>query len=108
VACDLPFVTGELFVRLAGQRENFEAVVPVQQDGRVQPLCALYRREPCLSRTEELIAAGERRPRVLLDSVRARRVMFSELADLPGAELFFTNVNTPDDYARAQQVAGGG
>ncbi|HYG82174.1 MAG TPA: NTP transferase domain-containing protein, partial [Pyrinomonadaceae bacterium] len=43
VACDLPFVTGELFVRLASLRENFDAVVPVQRDGRRQPLCALYR-----------------------------------------------------------------
>ncbi|MBD0324909.1 MAG: molybdenum cofactor guanylyltransferase [Pyrinomonadaceae bacterium] len=106
VACDLPFVSGELFVRLASLREKFEAVVPVQTDERVQPLCALYRKEPCLRRTEELIAAGERRPRVLLESVQTRRVAFSELADLPGAELFFTNVNTPEDYTRAKQAAG--
>ncbi|HEX7999030.1 MAG TPA: molybdenum cofactor guanylyltransferase [Pyrinomonadaceae bacterium] len=106
VACDLPFVTAELFARLAKERENFAAVVPVQQDERVQPLCAFYRREPCLRRTEELITAGERRPRVLLDSVNTRRVGFQELADLPGAGLFFTNVNTPDDYAQARQAAG--
>ena len=101
VACDLPFVTGELFMRLAGWRENFEAVVPVQADGRLQPLCALYRKGACLSRAEELIAAGERRPRVLLEGVRTRRIMPEELADLSAAELFFTNVNTPPDYARA-------
>lgn len=106
VACDLPFVTGELFVRLAGLRENFAAVVPVQADERVQPLCALYRKEPCLRRTEELITAGERRPRALLDSLSTRRVGFSELADLPGAELFFTNVNTPEDYAQAKRASG--
>jgi molybdopterin-guanine dinucleotide biosynthesis protein A len=107
VACDLPFVTGELFVRLASARENFAAVVPVQEDGRLQPLCALYRKEPCLRRAEELIAVGERRPRVLLDGVQARRVAFRELADLPGAEHFFTNVNTPEDYAHALALAGG-
>lgn len=106
VACDLPFVTGELFLRLVSLRENFEAVVPVQTDGRLQPLCALYAIEPCLRRAEELIAAGERRPRALLDSVRARRLMPFEFADLPGAELFFTNVNTPEDYARAKATAG--
>lgn len=107
VACDLPFVTRELFVRLAGARENFAAVVPVQLDGRVQPLCALYRREPCLRRAEALIAAGERRPRALLDEVNARRVPFSELSDLPGAAYFFTNVNTPEDYAQARTLTGG-
>ena len=106
VACDLPFVTGELFIRLAGWRENFEAVVPVQADNRLQPLCALYRARACLRRAEELIAEGERRPRVLLERVSARRVMHGEIADLSGAELFFTNVNTPLDYARAQAAAG--
>ncbi|HEX8491530.1 MAG TPA: molybdenum cofactor guanylyltransferase [Pyrinomonadaceae bacterium] len=106
VACDLPFVTGELFARLASLRENFEAVVPVQVDGRLQPLCALYRTGICLSRAEELIAAGERRPRVLFERVRERRVAHAELADLSGAELFFTNVNTPSDYAHAQAQAG--
>lgn len=107
VACDLPFVTGELFERLCDMRENFEAIVPVQTDGRLQPLCALYLKEACLPRVEELIAAGERRPRALLEQVRARLVAPSELADLSGAELFFTNVNTPEDYARAKTITGG-
>jgi molybdopterin-guanine dinucleotide biosynthesis protein A len=106
IACDLPLVTGALFLRLAGARENFAAVVPVQTDGRLQPLCALYRREPCLLRAEELIAAGERRPRALIDAVNARRVLFSELSDLPGADLFFNNINTPEDYAQARMLTG--
>lgn len=104
VACDLPFVTGQLFARLASLRENFAAVVPVQADGRVQPLCALYRREPCLRHVEELIAGGERRPRALLERVEARRVFPAELADLEAADLFFINVNTPEDYAHAKAV----
>lgn len=106
VACDLPFVTGELFVRLARLREDFDAVVPVQTDGRLQPLCALYRVRACLPLAEELIAAGERRPRRLLEGVRTRTVAPLELADLAGAELFFTNVNTPEDYAYAKAVTG--
>jgi molybdopterin-guanine dinucleotide biosynthesis protein A len=101
VACDLPFVTGELFARLAALRENFDAVVPVQPDGHRQPLCALYRVEPCRGRAAQLIASGERRPRALLDSARTRWVEMDELADLAGAPLFFTNVNTPEDHARA-------
>jgi molybdopterin-guanine dinucleotide biosynthesis protein A len=103
VACDLPFVTGELFVRLASFRDNFDAVVPVQRDGRRQPLCALYRAREAGPRAAELIAAGERRPRALLDRLRTRLVAFDELGDLGGADLFFTNVNTPEDYARARE-----
>lgn len=106
VACDLPFVTGELFARLAALRADFEAVVPIQSDGRAQPLCALYRKEPCLGQVEELIRAGERRPRALLERVRTRRVEFRELADLTDSALFFININTPADYSRAREAAG--
>jgi molybdopterin-guanine dinucleotide biosynthesis protein A len=103
VACDLPFVTGELFVRLASFLENFDAVVPVQPDGRVQPLCALYRAEVCAERARELIASGERRPRALLPLVKTRQVSFGELSDLEGANRFFANINTPDDYNYAKE-----
>jgi molybdopterin-guanine dinucleotide biosynthesis protein A len=102
VACDLPFVTGELFARLMRLREDAEAVVPVQPDGRLQPLCALYRTHPCRERARELIEQGERRPRRLVQAVRARTVAWEELADLTGAHLFFENVNTPEDYTQAR------
>ena len=106
VACDLPFVTGELFVRLAALRQDFDAVVPVQADGRWQPLCALYRARATRTRAAELIAAGERRPRALVETTRTRRVAFEELKPLLGANLFFTNVNTPEDYAHAREKGG--
>jgi molybdenum cofactor guanylyltransferase len=107
VACDLPLVTSDLFLHLAGLRADYDAVAPVQEDGRPQPLCAFYRVEACRPATEKLIKAGERRPVTLLQSVHTRWVAFGELADLNGASQFFENVNTPDDYARAQRKAGG-
>jgi molybdopterin-guanine dinucleotide biosynthesis protein A len=103
VACDLPFVTGELFVRLASFRENFDAVVPVQPDGRWQPLCAFYRTAICRERTEALIRGGEHRPRALLNTLNVRHVAFNELRDLDGADRFFINVNTPEDHANASE-----
>jgi molybdopterin-guanine dinucleotide biosynthesis protein A len=103
VACDLPFVTGELFLRLGALRGGCDAVAAVQEDGRPQPLCSVYRTAVCRPMVEKLIKAGERRPVTLLQSVRTRWVAFEELADLAGASLFFENVNTPEDYARAQR-----
>jgi molybdopterin-guanine dinucleotide biosynthesis protein A len=101
VACDLPFVTPGLFLRLAEFREGFEAVVPLQPNGYLQPLSALYRVDPCLERCEELIKAGERRPLKLIESVESRLVTFAELSDLDGAGHFFDNINTPEDYVSA-------
>ena len=101
VACDLPFVTSELFRSLAALRADHHAVVPVQPDGRPQPLAALYRAEPCAARATELIEAGRRRPLDLLQSVKTRWVEFAEIANLTQAERFFVNINTPEDYYEA-------
>lgn len=100
VACDFPYVTSGLFARLAGFCEDHEAVAPIQNDEIPQPLCALYRVAPCLERAEQLINSGERKPIALLQSVRTRWVMFTELSDLDEASHFFDNINTPEDYAR--------
>jgi molybdopterin-guanine dinucleotide biosynthesis protein A len=105
-ACDLPFVTGELFRRLVMLREDSEAVVPVQRDGRLQPLCALYRTMPCREMARRMIEQGERRPRALIERVRARKVSWDEISDLEGASLFFMNVNTPEDYRQARSSFG--
>ena len=48
VACDLPHVTADLFNRLLLLATDFDAIAPVQQDGRRQPLCAVYRVAACL------------------------------------------------------------
>lgn len=101
VACDLPFVTAELFSFLASLRLDHEAVVPIQQDGRPQPLAALYRVDPCLQRATELIEAGRRRPLDLLNAVNTRWVQFDELTNLDQVESFFVNINTPSDYDEA-------
>lgn len=107
VSCDLPFVTGELFARLVIYAdESCDAVVPAQPDGRLQPLCALYRRAACLKVVEDLIGSGELRPRFVFGRGRTRVVAADELEDLSGAARFFLNVNTPDDYARALELIG--
>jgi molybdopterin-guanine dinucleotide biosynthesis protein A len=110
IACDLPFVTRDLFERLKSfadesPNESIDAIVPIQPDGRPQPVCALYRAETCLPEIERLVSAGEHTPRALLTNVRTRYVQFEELGDLPGAENFFLNLNTPEDFERAKGLA---
>lgn len=106
IACDLPFVTRDLFERLKSfADESIDSIVPIQSDGRSQPVCALYRRETCLPEIERLVSAGEHTPRALLANVRTQYLQFAELSDLPGAENFFLNLNTPEDFARAKSLA---
>jgi molybdopterin-guanine dinucleotide biosynthesis protein A len=103
VACDFPFVTSQLFARLAIVRDDFDAVAPIQNDGIPQPLCALYRVEPCLRLAEQFINSGERKPVALLQSVQTRWVSFDELRNLEGADRLFDNINTPEDYVRVSE-----
>ena len=101
VACDLPLVTAELFTLLAEKRLDHDAVVPIQEDGRPQPLAALYRVEPCRQRAKELIEAGRRRPLDVLEAVKTKWISFVEIRNLDQAQRFFVNINTPADYYEA-------
>ena len=78
--------------------------MPIQPDGRPQPLAALYRVDPCRQRATELIEAGRRRPLDLLEAVKTRWVSFAELRNLDQAERFFVNINTPSDYYEATRT----
>ena len=97
-ACDLPFVTAELFRYLASLGMDHDAVVPVQEDGRAQPLAAIYRATPCAKQAAELIEAGRRRPLDLLEAVNTEWVAFDQLRNFDQAQRFFVNINTPEDY----------
>ena len=109
IACDLPFVTSELFAYLLNVDSEADttaaAVVPLQSDGRPQPLCAVYEKAPCLAAAEKSIALGEHTPRALLDKIETQYVNFSEFANLSGSEHFFFNLNRPEDYERAKEIA---
>lgn len=109
LACDLPFVTNELIKRLAALGEvnnpnNSAAIAPLQPDGRIQPLCAFYKREICLPIIEKMLAAGNFRLQEIFTQVNSRLINFSEIADLQNAENFFFNVNTPEDFHRANDI----
>ena len=43
--------------------------------------------------------------RDFLDKINTRYIEFNEIADLPNAENFFFNVNTPEDFERANSIA---
>ncbi|MFN2532885.1 MAG: molybdenum cofactor guanylyltransferase [Pyrinomonadaceae bacterium] len=101
VACDLPFITTDLILCLMSLMNEYSAVIPLQQDGRPQPLCGLYRIDPCRDVAGKLIETEHRRPLDLLEAVSTRWVSFSELEDLPQSERFFVNINTPADYEGA-------
>ena len=103
LACDLPFVTAALFELLTSIDSAFyDAVVPVQPDGWPQPLCALYRRETCLVAAESLLKQGAASVQALVKAVNTRLVPFDEFKSLPDSGRFFLNLNTPEEFRKAE------
>jgi molybdopterin-guanine dinucleotide biosynthesis protein A len=77
-AADMPFaVDGPLLDALFAALEGHDAAVP-RQGGARQPLCALYRRAPCLRVARELLAQEPVGPKRLLDAVRTAWLEWSD------------------------------
>jgi len=112
LACDLPFVTGELMTRMVdilrhcldSEMNHIDAIFAEQPDGRNQPLCGLYRRDPCLPKVETMLSDGEWRIQRLRERLQVRVIGFSEIKDIQGSEFLFLNLNTPEEYRAAVEI----
>jgi molybdopterin-guanine dinucleotide biosynthesis protein A len=47
ISYDLPLIPMELILYLLAQIEGYEIVVPYLDEGRPEPLCAIYRKNSC-------------------------------------------------------------
>ncbi|MDD4930092.1 MAG: molybdenum cofactor guanylyltransferase [Gallionella sp.] len=103
VACDMPFITGELIGHLADFRAGVEAVVPVVA-GYPQPLAAFYATRTLKPLREILYGGGKQSFRALLEKLDVRYVSEDEMraADLRG----FFDLDTPEDMAIAANRSG--
>lgn len=100
LACDYPFVSTELLRHLVTcVTDDHDAVVPVQNDGRLQPLCAVYRAKPLLAEIEALMDSGGAMPPLVafLGREQTRRVEVDEYLTFGDPDRLFTNINTPAD-----------
>ena len=101
LAVDLPFIISEAIEKLcelAVNSKDFSAIVPRQNDDRLQPLCAVYRVEDCLPTIENRLINNSsfavrdfinRLPRLF---VSQEKIFIDEQKNL------FYNVNEPNEY----------
>lgn len=112
VACDYPFADPRLATALlalgaepAGATEPaVDAVVPWAA-GRRHPLLAAYHAR-CGPVAAELLKAGIRRVDAWLERLRVCWVGPGELARFGAVDRLLLNVNTPEEWQRALQLAG--
>ncbi len=105
--CDLPFLNLEVIDRLfdlADAKEGYEAAVPVQPNGFLEPLHAVYDREKMLSACRRALEKGERRIHVPLQELCVHRIPVQSLRLLDPELLTLFNLNTPEDLKDAKLI----
>jgi len=101
LAVDLPFVSAELLTFLLDCAENTEAVVTLPRSGgRLQPLCAVYRRG-FAAFANEALKEGKNKIDPLFSRAPTRIISETELRTAGFAEKLFSNLNTPEDVQAA-------
>lgn len=106
VACDMPFASTKL-IQLSVEimnKENADVVIAKNDEG-YEPLHAVYRRETCLPAIESAINADQWRVVSWLPQVNLRVLTSEEIQSADPAGLAFWNVNTPEEFARAEELA---
>lgn len=98
VATDLVALTPEVPLALLAWPAA-DVVLPATPDAKLQPLCALYRREAVLPRARQHLAAGRLALHELLEDLEVRTLTGPDLAAVDPEGLALSNVNTPEQLA---------
>jgi molybdenum cofactor guanylyltransferase len=95
LACDLPALHDVMLRRLLELSEGHDAVIPRTTDGRLHPLCAIYRRT-CLISLEQNLGRGINKMTELFRD-GSLRVKFVDGCDGLFDDSDLRNLNTPED-----------
>lgn len=102
VACDMPFLNGELLRYLIDLTDSYDLIVPIAK-GLKEPLHAVYSRS-CMPFIKQLLDSGELQMLKLFDLVNTLYVSEEEISKYDPEYLSFLNINTPDDMSRAKYI----
>jgi molybdopterin-guanine dinucleotide biosynthesis protein A len=113
VACDMPFASPKL-IETANRilvEEEVDIVIPrltAEADkgsAGFEPLHAVYRQATCRPAVEAALDADQWKVIAWFPQVKVRMLTSTELKALDPGGLAFWNVNTPEEFARAEELA---
>jgi len=106
VACDMPFASPTLIERMSRLLvEEAADVIIARSDEGYEPLHAVYRRDTCLPAIESAIEADQWKVIVWFPQVKVRVLTPEEIHSADPEGLAFWNVNTPEEFAKAEEIA---
>jgi molybdopterin-guanine dinucleotide biosynthesis protein A len=95
VACDMPFLSGELIYHMVDVLEDFDAVVP-KVDWKIEALHAVYTKH-CIPAIKKLIDNKEYQVIKFFKSIRVRYLNKEEILNIDPEMRSFFNINTPEE-----------
>ena len=102
-ACDIPFIKKELIELLLDSVEpNTDIVIPETSKG-FEPLCSVYSKR-CLKPMEKQLEKKILQIQRIFQKVRVKKIPENILRTIDPDLVSFSNINTPEDLARAKQV----
>ena len=102
-ACDVPFLKKELVETLLNRVEpNSDIVIPETSKG-FEPLCSVYSKR-CLKPIEEQLEKKSLKIQQIFQKVRVKKISEDILRSIDPDLISFSNINTPDDLAKAKQT----
>jgi molybdopterin-guanine dinucleotide biosynthesis protein A len=105
-ACDMPFASSKLFdaAHRLMVEEEADVVIAESAEG-MEPLHAIYRRATCIPAIEAAIAADKWKVIAWFPQVKVRTLSPDEIKTFDPSGLCFWNVNTPEEFAQAEELA---
>ena len=104
IGCDMPFVNPDVVKFLFEiASTGYDAVVPRWENGQVEPLHAVYRKEPILTAIKE--AAGKGDGKIFTVLSQLKKVYFlpvSKIREIDPRLKTFTNINTAEELGKIQ------
>jgi len=106
VACDMPFASPTLIEAATKLMVEEEAdVVIAKTEEGYEPLHAVYRRATCLPAIEAAIDADQWKVIAWFPQVKVRVLTPEEVKRYDPSGLAFWNVNTPEEFTKAEGLA---
>lgn len=106
VACDMPFASIKLLETGISLLVKEEAdVVIAKTDEGYEPFHAIYRRATCLPAIKAAIEADQWKVVAWFPQVKVRTLSTEEVRAFDPSGLCFWNVNTPEEFEQAEQIA---
>ncbi len=99
-ACDMPFINEKVVYLLFSKCRGYDAAIPRQSDGFLEPLHAVYNRRAMMKETKKSLENSETTILAPISRLHVNYVSFEEISKIDPDLTTFMNINTCDDIEK--------